>query len=189
MKPSKADIAAPMPSLAMPTGCQVIRSCRCPRAVLAIVLGQLKREVLAEQTNVMSVDITQLVTSVVAQSEVGTFAKHWHAGYLTLAREVEFGEEEWCVDAPVVQPTASQYLVYVKVDPPTSTVVEDEVPWTGSWPRVHSINPLINASRQQAIELGRVDPHVEVGMLPSLNADQCVHSPTSTDAGLDSELS
>jgi hypothetical protein len=99
------------------------------------------------------------------------------------AGEILLGEQEWCCDAAVLQPTVTEQLIHVEIHAPTLPVVQHEVPRTVSWPRVDPIDSLVNEGCEQGSGIGCLDPDVEIRVWSGLLAHQRVDSPTSTDAG------
>jgi hypothetical protein len=101
-----------------------------------MVRRRLEAEGFAEPSDVVSVDVPQLVSVVVRQRELGTLAPNRQPVDFAETGKVMLGEEERCPDAAIVQSAISERLVQVKINAATVAVVDDEVPGTIAGPRV-----------------------------------------------------
>lgn len=155
---------------------------------LAEVPGRLEPEVFAQYSDVVPVDLTQLVSGVVLQGELGTLASNRDTSEPTFAGKILAGEQERRVETAIVEPAVAQSLVEVKVYATTVPVVQDEIPGAVAGPGVDPIDSLAGEGCDQTFEVSRIHPDVEIQMLPGLFPDQRVDSPTSADAHGDSVL-
>jgi len=155
------------------------------RRCLAMVRRRREAEGFAEPSDVVSVDVPQLVSGVVRQRELGTLAPNRQPGDFAETGKVMLGEEERCPDAAIVQSAISERLVQVKINAATVAVMDDEVPGTIAGPRMDAIDSLRAQCDEQALGLAGIDPDVQVRMLPGLFAHKRINGPASANAHSD----
>lgn len=117
---------------------------------------------LAQHSDIVSIDITQRVAGVVLQGELRRFALNSHSADVTVPGQVMGGEQERCVDAAIVQSAVAERLVQVKIDATTVTVTHDEVPGTIAGPRVNSIDSLVGETSEETFGVSRIHPDIKI---------------------------
>src|SRR3954452_22403122 len=179
----RGDSPNTMPSISTSTGGRPGSTVELIAPALAVGIGQLETEAFAQDTDVVSVDLTQRVTVVISQGELGTFASNLDARYLAFTGQVLFAEDERCIDAAIVQSARSERLVHMKVYSATGPVVQDEVPGTVAGPRVDPIDsvgrPTLRAGLRSRVQgPRRRGRHVAGSVVPAARPPPSHHRRT-----------